>query len=113
MRFRGRDTLLQRVVRSLLQKKGLRFWLHEKHFMGTPDIVRSKYPPVVLLQCCFGHRPREPRKLGWHGGIVWECEKKNLRPLKQSALPLLTHSSPSVGGRTEVIDDSHRSPRCR
>lgn len=56
---------------------------------------------------------RALRKLGWRVIIVWECETKNLYSLKQRVLPLLKHSSPRLGERAEVIDDSYRSPRYR
>lgn len=56
---------------------------------------------------------RALRTLGWRVIIVWECETKSLHSLKQRVLPLLKHSSPRLGDRAEVIDDSYRSPRYR
>ena len=38
-RVKGKDTLPERTVRSLLHKLGYRFRLHRKDLPGTPDIV--------------------------------------------------------------------------
>jgi DNA mismatch endonuclease (patch repair protein) len=62
-RVRGRDTSLERIVRSELHKRGLRFRKHVKELPGRPDIVFWKARVAVFIDGDF-----------WHGYrlAVWE-----------------------------------------
>ena len=42
-RIRGKDTVPEKVVRSILHRMGYRFRLHGKKLPGRPDIVLPKY----------------------------------------------------------------------
>lgn len=55
-RIRGRDTTPERIVRSHLHRKGLRFRIHRRDLPGTPDIVLPKYRLVIFVHGCFWHR---------------------------------------------------------
>lgn len=55
-RIRGRDTMPERAVRSLLHRMGYRFRLHHKGLPGRPDVVLARYRTVVLVHGCFWHR---------------------------------------------------------
>lgn len=55
-RIRGRDTGLEKVVRSLLHRSGYRFRLHRADLPGRPDIVLPKHETVILVHGCFWHR---------------------------------------------------------
>jgi DNA mismatch endonuclease (patch repair protein) len=55
-RIRGRDTVPERTVRSLLHRLGFRFRLHSRALPGRPDVVLPKYGSVVLVHGCFWHR---------------------------------------------------------
>jgi DNA mismatch endonuclease (patch repair protein) len=57
-RIRGKDTLPERVVRSMLHRMGYRFRLHRMGLPGRPDIVLPKYKTVVFIHGCFWHRHR-------------------------------------------------------
>jgi len=52
-RVKGKDTGLERVVRSKLQKRGLRFRKHVKNLPGKPDIVFVKAKVAVFLDGGF------------------------------------------------------------
>lgn len=52
----SRDTVPEKVVRSLLHHLGFRFRLHRKDLPGNPDIVLPKYSTVVFVHGCFWHR---------------------------------------------------------
>lgn len=57
-RIRGKDTLPELRVRSLLHRMGYRFRLHRKDLPGKPDIVLPRYKTVVFIHGCFWHRHR-------------------------------------------------------
>jgi len=54
-RVKGRDTGLERVVRSELHKRGYRFRKHVKNMPGKPDIVFVNKKVVVFLDGDFWH----------------------------------------------------------
>lgn len=64
-RIRSQNTKPERLVRSYLHKRGLRFRLNGKVskkiypngiLPGKPDIVLSKYKTVVFIHGCFWHQ---------------------------------------------------------
>jgi len=59
-RIKGKDTGLERRVRSALHKRGLRFRKHVKELPGKPDIVFSKARVAVFLDGDFWHGYRFP-----------------------------------------------------
>lgn len=61
-RIKGKDTLPERIVRSLLHHAGYRFRLHVKSLPGKPDIVMPKLWAVVEVRGCYWHRHRGCRK---------------------------------------------------
>lgn len=54
--IKGENTKPEKMVRSLLWKKGFRFQLHRKDLPGRPDIVLPKYKTVIFIHGCFWHR---------------------------------------------------------
>lgn len=59
-RIKGKDTGIERLVRSGLYKKGLRFRKHVKELPGKPDIVFAKAKLVVFIDGDFWHGYRFP-----------------------------------------------------
>jgi DNA mismatch endonuclease, patch repair protein len=55
-RIRSKNTIPERIVRSLLHRLGYRFRLNVKKLPGKPDIVLPKYRTVILVHGCFWHR---------------------------------------------------------
>jgi DNA mismatch endonuclease (patch repair protein) len=55
-RIRGRDTLPEKRVRSLLHRLGFRFSLRRKGLPGKPDIVLPARRAVVFVHGCFWHQ---------------------------------------------------------
>jgi DNA mismatch endonuclease Vsr len=55
-RIRGKDTIWEKVVRSLLHRMRYHFRLHGKKLPGRPDIVLPKYKNVVFAHGCFWPR---------------------------------------------------------
>ncbi len=55
-RVRGRDTAIERLLRSALHRFGLRFRLNVSTLPGRPDIVFPRYRTVVFVHGCFWHR---------------------------------------------------------
>ena len=104
-RVKGRDTGLERVVRSELHKRGYRFRKHVKNMPGKPDIVFVTKKVVVFLDGDFWHGYRFPqwektlakfwrnkigetrkrdqrnfaklRRMGWQVIRIWEHSIKN------------------------------------
>jgi len=62
-RVRGRDTGLERMVRSALHRRGLRFKKHVRDLPGQPDIVFARAKVAVFIDGDFWHGYRFP---------VWE-----------------------------------------
>lgn len=54
--IRGKDTLPEKALRSLLHRRGFRFRLHDRTLPGKPDIVLPKYQTVIFVHGCFWHR---------------------------------------------------------
>ncbi len=82
-RVKGKDTGLEKVVRSELHKRGLRFRKHVKNLPGKPDIVFVNAKIVVFLDGDFWHGYRFPhweRKLSkfWRKKIG-ETRKRDQR----------------------------------
>ena len=67
-RIRGKDTIPDRQVRSLLHCLGYRFRIHRNDLPGNPDIVLPRYQAVVLVHGCFWHR---------HGGCKYAYTPKS------------------------------------
>lgn len=59
-RVRGKDTSLERVVRSALHRRGLRFKKHEKQLPGKPDVAFAKAKVAVFIDGDFWHGYRFP-----------------------------------------------------
>lgn len=55
-RIKSGNTKPERIVRSLLHRKGLRFRLHKKELPGKPDIVLPKHRTAIFIHGCFWHR---------------------------------------------------------
>jgi DNA mismatch endonuclease (patch repair protein) len=61
-RVPNRDTGPERRVRSFLHHAGLRFRIHGRKLLGSPDIVLPKYRAIVFVHGCFWHQhPGCPR----------------------------------------------------
>ena len=62
-RVKGKDTALERAVRSELHMRGLRFRKHVRQLPGKPDIVFARAKVAVFVDGDFWHGYRFP---------VWE-----------------------------------------
>lgn len=86
---KGRDTSLERLVRSQLHKRGMRFRKHVKELPGRPDIVFPRERVAVFIDGDFWHGYRLP---AWEQGLsaFWqrkirgnrERDKRNFRKLR-------------------------------
>lgn len=54
-RIKGKNTTPEKIVRSYLFSRGLRYRLHDKNLPGKPDIVLRKFKSVVFVHGCFWH----------------------------------------------------------
>ena len=54
--IRGKDTKPERVVRSGLHRRGLRFRLQRRDLPGRPDLVLTRFRAAVFVHGCFWHR---------------------------------------------------------
>jgi DNA mismatch endonuclease (patch repair protein) len=88
-RVKGRDTGLERLVRSELHKRGLRFRKHVKELPGRPDIVFPRARVAVFIDGDFWHAYRFP---AWEKSLseFWkrkirgnrERDRKNFKKLR-------------------------------
>ncbi len=89
-RIKGKDTGIERVVRSELHKRGYRFRKHVKDLPGKPDIVFVRQRVVVFLDGDFWHGYRFPQWKGrlskyWRDkiGKTRERDKRNFAKLRR------------------------------
>lgn len=52
---RGKDTEIEKTLRSKLHRKGFRFRKNVADMAGRPDIVLPKYRFVIFVHGCFWH----------------------------------------------------------
>ena len=55
-RIKGRDTVPEKRVRSLLHRLGFRFSLRTRDLPGRPDILLRRYKTAIFVHGCFWHR---------------------------------------------------------
>ena len=55
-RIRGKDTSIEKIVRSYLFRCGFRFRKNDVRLPGKPDVVLPKYQTVIFIHGCFWHR---------------------------------------------------------
>lgn len=60
-RVKGKDTGPERLLRSALHRRGLRFRKHVKGLLGKPDVVFPKAKIVVFVDGDFWHGYRFPQ----------------------------------------------------
>lgn len=51
-----KNTKPERILRSALHKKGIRFRINYSALPGKPDIVLPKYRTVIFVNGCFWHQ---------------------------------------------------------
>lgn len=61
-KVRGKDTAIEKKVRSYLHKRGYRFRKHVAGLPGSPDIVLLKYRAAIFVHGCFWHGHSDCRK---------------------------------------------------
>jgi DNA mismatch endonuclease (patch repair protein) len=104
-RIKGKDTGIERLLRSELHRRGLRFKKHIKELPGKPDIVFPKEKVAIFIDGDFWHGYRFPlwehkvsdfwkkkigktrerdqknfrklRKMGWYVTRIWQHEMEN------------------------------------
>lgn len=129
---RSKDTSPERIVRSLIHRRGFRFRLHSTKLPGKPDIVLPKFKAVVFVNGCFWHKhlcplfkwPRtnvefwrskinanaerdsgsmtQLAALGWRVCTVWECAIKGPRKDLERVESQLAKWIPSAKGSVEI-----------
>jgi len=53
--IRGKNTKPEITIRKLLWKEGVRYRIHDKSILGTPDISIKKDKVAVFIDGCFWH----------------------------------------------------------
>ena len=61
-KVKGKDTAIEKKVRSYLYKRGYRFRKHVAGLPGSPDIVLPKYKATIFVHGCFWHGHQGCRK---------------------------------------------------
>lgn len=89
-RVKGKDTGLEKLVRSELHQRGLRFRKHVKDLPGKPDVVFSRVKVAVFIDGDFWHGYRFPL---WENNLAdfWkekirktrERDQKNFKKLRR------------------------------
>ncbi|HXH42883.1 MAG TPA: very short patch repair endonuclease [Bradyrhizobium sp.] len=64
-RVRSRNTLPELLVRSAAHAMGLRFRLHRRNLIGTPDLIFPKYRVAIFVHGCFWHQHPGCKRATW------------------------------------------------
>ena len=59
---KSKDTKPEMAVRRIAHAMGLRYKLHRRDLVGTPDLVFPKYKTALFVHGCFWHRHPSCRK---------------------------------------------------
>lgn len=114
--IRGKDTKPEMAIRKGLHRLGFRFLLHDRRFLGKPDLLFPKWRAAIFVNGCFWHghdchlfkwpanreqfwRDKIARnqendaraaaallEADWRVGLVWECALKGKTRLKESEI---------------------------
>jgi DNA mismatch endonuclease (patch repair protein) len=60
-RIRGKNSVAEMRLRSLIHGMGFRYRLHVKTLPGTPDLVFPSRKAVIFMHGCFWHRHQDCR----------------------------------------------------
>jgi DNA mismatch endonuclease, patch repair protein len=98
--IKSSETKPERILRSALFKKGLRYRKNVKDLPGTPDIVLKKYGTVIFVNGCFwhGHSGCSAAKMPLTNSIFWSNkiasnvsrDKKNIKTLRRRGWKVVT-----------------------
>ena len=95
-RIKGKDTGLERRVRSSLHKRGLRFRKHMRDLPGCPDIVFPRERLAVFVDGDFWHGYRFPAwedrvSAFWRHkiGATRQRDQKNFRKLRARGIQVI------------------------
>lgn len=97
---RSKHTAPERVVRSLLHKRGYRYRLHMRSLPGSPDLAFPSRKKVILVNGCFWHQhncragrrlPKTRRKF-WQAKLEGNKQRdaRQRRQLRQLGWDVLT-----------------------
>lgn len=53
--IRGKNTSIEKKIRSALHRAGFRFRVCDRRYPGSPDLVLPKYNAVIFVNGCFWH----------------------------------------------------------
>lgn len=53
--IRGKDTSIEKKIRSALHRAGFRFRVCDRRYPGSPDLVLPRYYAVIFVNGCFWH----------------------------------------------------------
>lgn len=90
--IRSKDTSPEKLLRSELHRRGLRFRLHVKDLPGKPDIVFRRRRVAIFVHGCFWHNhPECPWwKMPKNNQEIWKAKfKRNHERDEQHRLALV------------------------
>jgi len=100
-KVRGKDTAIEKKVRSYLHKRGYRFRKHVAGLPGSPDIVLLKYRTAIFVHGCFwhGHSGCRKSRLPTTRRTFWEEKRKaNLERDNRKIIELI-----GLGWRVAIV----------
>jgi DNA mismatch endonuclease, patch repair protein len=140
--IRGRDTRPEKMLRSGLWQRGLRFRLHAR-LPGRPDLVFPRWRTVVFVHGCFWHahtncrffrlpssrvdfwrekltknRERDASSIerliaaGWRVVVVWECALRS-NPEETIEAAAGLISGPAHVSHCEVLEKQSADSSCK
>lgn len=84
-RIHGKDTGIERLVRSFLFSKGLRFRKNDKRYPGHPDVVLPRWHTIIFVNGCFWHAHEQCTKSSTPKSNVEFWTKKLMRNKERDA----------------------------
>jgi len=123
---RGKDTVIEKFVRSELHRRGFRFRKNVAYLPGRPDLVLPKYNTIIFVNGCFWHGHKnckasklpETRREFWENKISLNIERdlRHIRDLRADGWKVLTFwecslKYKSVNERESAIEELVESIR--
>ncbi len=87
--IRGKNTKPEIKIRKILWSKGIRYRIHDKKVIGTPDILIRKNKIAVFIDGCFWHGCRRCYKEPTTNTHFWREKIQNNKKRRRKVKKLL------------------------
>lgn len=78
-KVKGKETKLEKLLRSALWKEGFRYKKNNSSYFGKPDLIVGKRKLILFIDSCFWHGCKEHLRMPSSNKNYWEHKiKRNI-----------------------------------